>query len=471
MNETLPKGWIRTIIDYVGIISTGNTPPKKNKENYGKDIHFVKPGDLEYGGNVSSTLEMLSCKGAKLARLIPPKTVMVTCIGNLGKVGIAKITLATNQQINSIQFNQSIVIAQFGYYYCLTMKDWLINQSSATTLPIINKSKFSKAPITLPPLNEQKRIVAKLDKIIPRIDAVKERLDKIPTIIKRFRQSVLTAAVTGKLTEKWREEHPNVENSQNEFYTPHNWKIVKINNLVKSLKTDLRTGPFGTALKKSEHKIEGIPVWGIESIGKNGEFTHKNKIFVDDDKAKVLKSFSATGGDIIISRSGTVGELCILPDDIPFGLISTNLLKISLNRKTIVPKFFCFLLKGSVEILNKMSELCSGSTRLFLTQRILKSLNYLLPPLEEQKEIVRQVDKLFVMANKLEEHYQNAKEKIDKLSQSVLAKAFRGELVPQDPNDEPAEKLLERIMEEKAKMEVELKKSKQKTRKRIKNVL
>ena len=72
---------------------------------------------------------------------------------------------------------------------------------------------------------------------------------------------------------------------------------------------------------------------------------------------------------------------------------------------------------------------------------------------EEQKKIVRQVDRLFALADKLEAHYQKAKSRIDKLSQSVLAKAFRGELVPQDPNDEPAEKLLERIMEEKAKME------------------
>jgi len=76
-----------------------------------------------------------------------------------------------------------------------------------------------------------------------------------------------------------------------------------------------------------------------------------------------------------------------------------------------------------------------------------------LPPLSEQKEIVRQVDRLFALADKLEAHYHKAKTRVDRLSQSVLANAFRGELVPQDPNDEPAEKLLERIMAEKAKME------------------
>ena len=80
-----------------------------------------------------------------------------------------------------------------------------------------------------------------------------------------------------------------------------------------------------------------------------------------------------------------------------------------------------------------------------------------LPPLEEQKEIVRQVDKLFALVEKVEEHYQKAKARVDALAQSVLAKAFRGELVPQNPDDEPAEKLLQRIREEKAKMENELK--------------
>ncbi len=359
-------------------------------------------------------------------------------------------------------------------YYLIRSHEFLHQRdelATGSTQEALTDTNSKELDIPLPPLNEQKRITAKLDHIIPKVDGVKERLDRIPRIIKRFRQSVLTAAVTGKLTEKWREENPDVESAEvesspNEFAIPYNWKFVKIISLIKSLKTDLRTGPFGTSLKKSEHKSEGVPVWGIESISENGEFTHYNKIFVDSDKAKELKSFSVNGGDIIISRSGTVGELCILPDDIPFGLISTNLLKISLEQKTILPKYFCFLFKGSGEILNKMRELCSGSTRLFLTQRILKNLDYPLPPLEEQKEIVRQADKLFTFADKLELHYKKAKEKIDKLPQSVLAKAFRGELVPQDSKDEPAEKLLERIKEEKERLEAGMKAKKKSVRKR-----
>ena len=86
--------------------------------------------------------------------------------------------------------------------------------------------------------------------------------------------------------------------------------------------------------------MNGVPVWGIESIGLNGSFTGRNKIFVSVEKAKALKSFEVKGGNIIISRSGTVGEICILPEDVQFGLISTNLMKIVLNNNIILSKYF-----------------------------------------------------------------------------------------------------------------------------------
>ncbi len=179
MKETLSAGWTVTILENLGIISTGNTPPKRDIENYGTDILFVKPADLENGAVIKSTKEMISFKGGKIARLLDKNAVLITCIGKIGRVGIAGKKLATNQQINSIQFIDKYVIPKFGYYACLGLKKWLNEQSSATTLSIINKSKFSKAPLPLPPLNEQRRIVAKLDKIMPRIDSVKERLDKV----------------------------------------------------------------------------------------------------------------------------------------------------------------------------------------------------------------------------------------------------------------------------------------------------
>ncbi|NCC61185.1 MAG: hypothetical protein EOM12_09620 [Verrucomicrobiae bacterium] len=114
-------------------------------------------------------------------------------------------------------------------------------------------------------------------------------------------------------------------------------------------------------------------------------------------------------------------------------------------------------------------SLQKGATKVGLGLDDIKNVIVPLPPLDEQKEIVRQVDKLFALADKVEEHYQKARARVDALAQSVLAKAFRGELVPQNPDDEPAEKLLQRIQEEKTKMEAELKTASRSARETRKN--
>ena len=131
-------------------------------------------------------------------------------------------------------------------------------------------------------------------------------------------------------------------------------------------------------------------------------------------------------------------------------------------------RFYADFLKKSVKVpLVHVKNLIGGSAAPHINIRDIKKYPFPLPSLEEQKEIVKQVEKLFAWADKVEAHYQKAKEQVDKLTQSVLAKAFRGELVPQDPNDEPAEKLLERILKEKAKMEMDLKAMKKKVRKKL----
>ena len=253
--------------------------------------------------------------------------------------------------------------------------------------------------------------------------------------MKNFRQQVLTQAVTGKLTEEWREGKEVEE-----------WKDLTIENLVKNFKTDIRTGPFGSALKKNEHQNFGVPVWGIESIGLNGKFTGVNKIYVTPRKAQELKSFEVKGGNIIISRSGTVGELCILPKDVEYGLISTNLMKIILDNETVMSIYFCWLFKASPIVIERLSELCKGSTRLFLTQTILKGLVFPIPSIQEQQEIVSRVESLFAKADAIEEKYKNLKAKIETLPQTILHKAFKGELSEQLETDGDARDLLEEIV-------------------------
>ena len=199
----LPAGWAACQLSDIGQIVTGKTPSTKEPHFYGGNIPFIKPGDLDRSGPIFSTETYLTAEGAAEVPSLPPQSIVVTCIGNLGKVGLTTTPSATNQQINAVIPHEGIN-PSFLFHYCKTLKPWLEAESSATTISIVNKGIFSTAPISLPPLAEQNRIAQKLDELLAQVDTLKARIDAIPTLLKRFRQSVLAAAVSGRLTEEWR---------------------------------------------------------------------------------------------------------------------------------------------------------------------------------------------------------------------------------------------------------------------------
>ena len=142
------------------------------------------------------------------------------------------------------------------------------------------------------------------------------------------------------------------------------------------------------------------------------------------EKAEELKSFYAKAGDLIISRSGTIAELCMLPDGIKSGLISTNLMKISVDKNVIYPEFFCHQIKGASHVRDMLADFCSGSTRLFLMQTILKKMIFPLPPLAEQKQIVEKLEKLMAYCDELEANIRTSKGHAKTLLQVALKEAL-----------------------------------------------
>jgi hypothetical protein len=167
---------------------------------------FVKPTQL-LDGAVSDAPEKLSEKGAKVARVLEPNSVLVSCIGNLGKTAINGRKVAFNQQINAAVFNEGVE-PKYGFYFfqSSSARRQLENLSSATTIAIVNKSKFQSVKIPIAPLPEQRRIVARIEELFSRLDAGVAALRQAKAQLKRYRQSVLAAAVTGQLTQAWREQ-------------------------------------------------------------------------------------------------------------------------------------------------------------------------------------------------------------------------------------------------------------------------
>ena len=231
---------------------------------------------------------------------------------------------------------------------------------------------------------------------------------------------------------------------------PDTWQWAPFSWLISIDKKPMTTGPFGTMLKKHEHQEAGVPVLGIENIGE-GRFIAGNKIFVSEEKAAALNSFEVEPGELIISRSGTVGEICAVPDGLGKTLISTNLLRVALNQKIILSQYFVFMFQGGGAVRSQVKERCKGSSRDFLNQSILQSISFPICSLQEQAEILREIDQRLSLTDKLLGCIDSELLRANSVRQSILKKAFSGQLVPQDPHDEPASALLGRVRAEREK--------------------
>ena len=155
--------WHTQPLSSLGRVQTGSTPSTSEERYWGGEIPFVTPGELDQSIPVTFASRTLSDEGGRETRLLREGAVMVCCIGSLGKIGIAGRTLATNQQINSVEFDPQRIWPRFGFYACQRLKPKLLTMAPATTVPIVSKSKFEQLEIPVPSIPEQRRIAAILD--------------------------------------------------------------------------------------------------------------------------------------------------------------------------------------------------------------------------------------------------------------------------------------------------------------------
>lgn len=271
----------------------------------------------------------------------------------------------------------------------------------------LTQASMKQIMVPVPPLEEQHRIVTRIEELFSQLDSGIETLKKTKEQLKVYRQAVLKEAF----------ESASSSNSKN----------LTINDLLTKKKKGMTTGPFGTMLKKHEHQSSGVPVLGIENIGKDG-FVDGNKIFVSEEKAKELSAFKVDTDDLIISRSGTVGEICIVPPHMKNALLSTNLMRISLDYDVIRADYFMYLFKSKGVVIDQVKELCKGSTRMFLNQTILKQIIFPVPTLKIQAKIIETIESRLSVCDSIEKTIDTALQEAEALRQSILKQAFEGGL-------------------------------------------
>lgn len=471
MENKLPNNWVETLLSDAVFFQEG--PGLRTLQMGTNGMPFLNIRTF----NDDETLDKSKCKFVKLEEfknkyehfLLNEGDIVVSSSGTLGKaIVIRKEDLPVMLNTSVIRFralSEELMTQKFLKYFLKTDYFYKQIQAQKTGMAIDNfgPSHLLQMQIVIPPLAEQHRIVAKLDAIMQKLERNRQRLDKIPKLLKRFRQSVLAAAVSGKLTEEWREKN-NFENlfeiseqfSINDTYReqnelPKNWKWVALGNYVKC-----NRGRFSIRPRNDPRYFGGsIPFIQIGDLPREGGFVNTHTQTLNELGLKVSKMFPKNTLAIAIVGA-TIANTGILAYDMCFtdSMVGMNKGDLDLNL------FIDYYLRIEKENFRQLSYAGGGQPNIKL--ELLNAYPFPLPPKEEQIEIVRRIEQLFAFADKIEARYTKAKTMLDKLPQSILAKAFRGELVAQDPNDESASVLLERIKVEKEKLAAEKKVKKSK---------
>jgi hypothetical protein len=281
-----------------------------------------------------------------------------------------------------------------------------------------------------------------LEELMAKVDASQKRLAKIPVILKRFRQSVLAAACSGRLTADWREENPTliiVDQALEEGLPdiPESWNWVKLPE----------TGEMNRG--KSRHRPRNHPslFGGPYPFIQTGDIAQSGGKIISHKQTYSKKGLEQSrlwpAGTVCITIAANIAESALLtyPACFPDSVVG-----ILANPKKAVAEYVEFFIRVAKA---DLSTFAPATAQKNINIAILNEVAVPLPPLPEQQEIVRRVESFFTLADQLEARYLKAKTHVDKLTQSILLMAFQGKLVPQDPDDEPASVLLERILSQK----------------------
>lgn len=508
--SSMMEDWVECKLQDIGEISTGNTPPKKIAEFYSsRDIPFYKPTDLDAGINVCESNDFLSKKGFESGRKAFENSILVTCIGaTIGKTGLIRKAGAFNQQINSIKPFEKIN-PKFVYFQAIShsFQSEIKRRASSTTLPILNKGKFSILNFSLPPIPIQRAIVAKIETLFSSLDSGIADLKKAQAQLRIYRQAVLKKAFEGELTAAWRakqKELPTAEGllaeirAERERYYEQQlaeWKqgvkeweengksgkkpgkpkkLKELPNLTKdeiSQQAGLPSGWKWTKIGQNflsldqgwSPKCKNYPAkkeeWGViktTAIQPNSFEGINNKKLPENLPPRIQHELK--NGDLLITRAGPrkrVGVCCLVKNVRPKLINCDKAYRIRLSITN--PNYIAYLL-NSPEFSREMEKTKSGinDSGVNLKQDIFLKMPIPLCSKEEQHQIVQEIESRLSVCDKVEESISQSLEKAEALRQSILKKAFAGELLTAEEitqckkaaDYEPASVLLERIKAE-----------------------
>jgi type I restriction enzyme S subunit len=440
----LSKGWLLIKLGQIADIGQGGTPSTSKKEYWSGKVPWLRSGAVRFNriAQASECITELGLKNSP-AKLLPKGTVLLAMTGQgltRGRAAILDIEASANQSCAHFILDQNLVLSEFLFYY-FRYEYWNIrSKDKGSNQPGLNTSIIKGFFFPLAPVAEQKRIVVKIEELFSLLDAGTESLRKVQAQLKRYRQAILKTAINGDLTKEWRISHSEILLSDSEYA-----KLIerqKINN--KNEQLIKRTEKFfqdKSLLRKLPDGWLYVPLIEVATLHRGFDLPHNKRkigsfpVVASSSIVGYHNEAKIKGPGVVTGRSGTIGEVRYIESD--FWPLNTALYVCDFHGNE--PKFVSILLQAM-----QIQKFLSGTGVPTLNRNNIHPVQVPLPQLPEQLEIVSKAEQLFSLIEQINTSITLALSQSDQLRQSILKDAFIGKLVPQEPKDEPAEKLLER---------------------------
>ena len=498
--KEVPINWCVTTVNNVYQIYGGGTPSTSKPEYWDGDIPWITSADIQDVRtiNVRKYITEKGIENSTTTKAPKNSLLVVTRVG-LGKIAIIKEDTCFSQDLQAFVMSDEFLVPEYTLHLLSYKLQFLKYEGRGTTISGITKKQLKDLEYPLPPLNEQLRIVAKIDELFSELDKGVESLKAAREQLKVYRQALLKHAFEGKLTEQWRKENADkletaeqllerIKQEREDRYQQQleEWKVAiemwgqngmvgkkpskpKIFPDVQIQDIDISNTPDGWAFIKalyiSDFITKGTTPEKSELLAGKGDvpfikvynLTMNGKLDFSIEPTFVSKSIhngflsrsKCRPGDILMNIVGPpLGKVSVVPNTYPEWNINQAIVRYRTNiiEGTYLSNYL--LSDCTVRSMVKTSKATAGQFN--LTLETCRDMMLPVCSISEQREINSLLDEVFSVMNKLELDIDDNLSKSEALRQSILKKAFSGQLVPQDPNDEPASVLLERIAREKA---------------------
>ncbi len=438
----LPEGWAHIeLADHVYVAGRIGWRGLKAEEYTSSGPILLSVPNLNYGDDVDfSAVNHISearYDESPEIQLQVGDTLLVKDGAGIGKLGfVAHLPGKTtvNSSLLVVRSNSGLLASHFLFYYLKgpQFQEIALQRITGSGTPHLFQRDIKRLRVLVPPVPEQRRIVAKVEELLTQVNAARDRLANVPKILKRFRQAVLAAACSARLTEDWRME-----------------KGVKTDEWTQTTLNDVADMRLGKMLDKS--KNVGTPTSYLRNTNVRWFSFDLSDLALMRATPEEQDELAIRNGDLCVCEGGEPGR-CAVWNLGPTNIIFQKAIHRIRLGKDFSPDWVALCLKNDADS-GVLEDYFTGSTIKHLTGRSLATYTFPSPPTQEQHEIVRRVEALFKLADTIEKGLEAATKRADKLTQAILAKAFRGELVPTEAElarregrtYEPASALLARI--------------------------